>query len=112
MIYNVVPMPRGPTNGILDSGDAPILLAEPPYDRSPLERHGNSLLAEQEGKSRGDGRFVIAGPLRGDLDQDSAPIIETSPATTVETTTEFCLLLWGAHNLLIRRYSLGVFRFA
>jgi hypothetical protein len=30
----------------------------------------------------------------------------------VETATSFALLLWGAHNPLIRRYFLGVFRFA
>jgi len=30
----------------------------------------------------------------------------------VGTATHFALLIWGAHNPLIRRYFLGVFRFA
>jgi hypothetical protein len=32
--------------------------------------------------------------------------------TKLESATNFALLLWGAYNPLIRRYFLGVFRFA
>jgi hypothetical protein len=50
----------------------------------------------------------------GDVDQEgTAPIIEmTGQAQPDQTAKSFARLLWGAHNPLIRRYFLGVFRFA
>jgi hypothetical protein len=36
----------------------------------------------------------------------------TGATKTSRNATRFALLLWGWHNPLIRRYFLGVFRFA
>jgi hypothetical protein len=69
----------------------------------------------KRGKTRGGGRFVIAGlvpaiSIRKRTDyrdgRDKPAMTKWKPQRVLP------LLLWGAHNPLIRRHFLGVFRFA